>query len=95
MASSTSSESFTINSPLVTNISSMTENLFLKTLTTTVKLNDNNYLLQAPSFRLIVGAQRKIRDLLDHPPNENDHIYSNWFVNDYCVITCLLNSMEE
>lgn len=42
-----------------------------------------------------VDARRKIKYLPNDPSNENDHIYSDWLVNDNCVIIQLFNIMEE
>lgn len=43
-----------------------------------MKLNDNNYLLWAKSFRVLVGVQRKTSHLFEGPLNKKDPTYPNW-----------------
>lgn len=69
---------------------------FSCTLTaTTVKFNGDNYLLQSQSFRVFVEEQRKIGHHIDEPLNVKDTSYSDWAVNECCIIPWLLNNMEE
>lgn len=48
-----------------------------------------------------VGAQKKLKHHLEDPTNEKDpaysaySAYSDWLASDCCVITWLLNNMDE
>ena len=77
-------------------ISSMVETFVPKTmLGTTMKLNGSNYLLCTQTFRIFIGAQNKLADLLQAPPAATDPTYVTWLTGDYFVMTWLLNSLEE
>jgi len=89
MSSDMSSSSTLISSPIV-------ETSVPKTmLGTTVKLNDSNYLLWAQALRIFIGAQNKLVHLLQSLSADTYPIYLTWFIGDYSVMTCLLNSLEE
>ena len=64
-------------------------------LETTVKLNGSNYLLWVQTFRIFIDAQNKLACLLEPPPATTDTIYETWLSGDYCVMTWLLNILEE
>lgn len=75
----------TVDSNITTTATSNGLNYMLLRILTaiTIKLNGINYILWFQSFRVLVGAQRKIEHLLDGPLDRKDFFYSNWFVNDY------------
>ena len=76
--------------------SSVVETSVPKTmLGTIVKLNGSNYLLWAQAFRIFIGAQNKLAHLLQPPPAHTDPPYENWLIEDYSVMTWLLNSLEK
>jgi len=89
MCEDTSSSSTLITSPAVGMFDPKT------ILGTTVKLNGSNYLLWAQTFRIFISAQNKLAHLLQPPPADIDSTYETWFSGDYCVMTWLLNSLEE
>jgi len=71
------------------------DNMFLKSLAATiVKLNGTNYLIWAQSFRLFVGAQKKMKHLTNALSNTQDSECADWLADDYCVIAWLVNSTD-
>ena len=65
------------------------DNAIKNLMATTVKLNGNNYLLWAQSFKLFIGAQQKVQHLTDDPPNFNDPTYEDSLASD--VVLCHRN----
>jgi len=89
MSDDTNSSSTLINSPVAGMFGPKT------ILGTTTKLNGSNNLLWATSFRIFIGAQNKLAHLLEPPPATTATTYETWLSGEYCVITWLLNSLEE
>lgn len=46
-------------------------------------------------FRVCAIAQKKIEHLLDDPLNKKDFIYLHWLANTCCLITQILNIIEQ
>ena len=61
---------------------------------TTVTLNGTNYLL-GTSFLRLYRCSELIGHLLEPPFAITDSTHETWLSCDYCVITWLLNSLEE
>ncbi|KAG8373563.1 hypothetical protein BUALT_Bualt11G0037500 [Buddleja alternifolia] len=76
--------------------SSFSSDYMMKNLVgTTVKLNGPNYLVWSQSIKIFLGAQRKLSHITKAPPAETDKGYEDWLTADYCVRSCLINSIEE
>lgn len=71
------------------------ETMAPKTLLGTVKLNESNYLLLSQSFQIFIGAQNKLKHLLEDPPASIESGYTDWRSREYYVTAWLLNSMVE
>ena len=64
-------------------------------LGTTIKLNVSSYMVWAQAFRIFISSQNKLAPVLEPPPPTTVTTYETWLFGNYCVMTCLLNNLEE
>ena len=75
------------NKQFLTFLTLDSNNAIKNLMATIVNLNGTNYFLWVQSFKLFIGAQRKVQYLIDDLPNFNDLTYEDWLASDCCVMS--------